>query len=142
MPDTVTATQGPPSVVLEVIDSATHVDHNYTKSAEEATGGHSADKRIDEASFPTTEKEVFMDEGSVEAAIACCKDCSHGGGELFSRASSPALSHLDKEGGSPWDPDSNSGYGWPLPSDVLSALDDGSSLDMDACELFPQLTAI
>lgn len=147
VPDAAPATQGPPSVVLEVVDEATHVEHNYTKSVEEVSDGHSsdwergADEKTDEASFPVAEKEVFINDDSVEVVTACCNDHSQGGGDLFSRTSSPALSHLDKEG-SQWDSDSNSGYRWPPSSDMLSALYDGISLDMDTCELFPQLKPI
>lgn len=141
VPDAAPATQGPPSIVLEVVDEATHVEHNYTKSVEEVSDGHSsdcergADEKTDEASFPVAGKEVFINDDSAEVIIARCNSHGQTGGDLCSRTSSPALSHLDKEIFQ-WDSDR-----WPPYSD-MSVLYDGSSLDMDACELFPQLKPI
>lgn len=144
MPDATPATQGPPSVLLEVVDGAAHVEHNYTKSVEEARGSRSSDwervagEKTDEASSPLTGKEVFIKEDSVEAVIAFSDDRLQESGDLFYRSSARALSHLEKVC-SHWDTDSNCEYKWCPPSDMLSALYDGSFLDMDACELFPQL---
>lgn len=144
VPDATPAAQRPPSVVLEVVKKAAHVEHSYTKSVKEVSGGQSsdweraADEKTAEASSPVAAKAVFINDDSMEAAIACRHDHFQGDGNLFFRTSAPALSHLDKVS-SQWDTDSNSGYKWCTPSDVLSALYDGSSLDMDACELFPQL---
>lgn len=151
VPDATPATQGPPSVVLEVVDEATHVEHNYTRFMKEVSGGlrsnweivadektNVADEKTDEASSPVA-KGVFINDESMKAAIACCNDSFQGDGDLFYRTSAPALSHLDKVGFQ-WDTDSNSGYKWRPPSNMLSALYDESSFDMNACELFPQLT--
>ncbi|XP_070760491.1 LOW QUALITY PROTEIN: X-box-binding protein 1 [Enoplosus armatus] len=154
VPATTPATLGSPSVKLEALNELIHFDHIYTKPVEEVSSGHCSDSesdtedKIDEATFPIT--EVVVEEETVcikdepeEVVIPSCNSHSQMD-DLFSGASSPALSGLDKEACLA-DTYSDSGYeGSPSPfSDMSSSLCSETTWDdMFANELFPQLISV
>lgn len=142
VPDATTMTQGTPSVVLEVIDKATHVDHNYNDSVEQMSSAHSgdwesvADEKTNEPPNKVAGKEVYINDDSVEVFVASYNNHMQGDEDFISRTS--AFSHHDNKD-SQCDIDSNCGYKWHPQSNMLPVLYDKGFLDMDACELFTQL---
>lgn len=148
VPPTASAPLGSPSVKLEALNELIHFDHIYTKPVEELSDGQCNDsesesnEKMAEAAFPEVEvEEVCIKDEPEEVVIP---DCPSQVDDFFSAASSPALSHLDKEACLA-ETYSDSGYeGSPSPfSDMSSPLCIESTWDdMFANELFPQLISV
>ncbi|XP_020793559.2 LOW QUALITY PROTEIN: X-box-binding protein 1 [Boleophthalmus pectinirostris] len=150
VPTPAPAAVGAPSVKLEALNELIHFDHIYTKPVDELSDGQCGDDDSDESEgdeekiFPVSEvgleEEVCVKDEPEEVVIPS----SHSPVDDFlSAASSPALSHPDKEA-SLADTYSDSGYeGSPSPfSDMSSTLGETTWDDMFANELFPQLISV
>lgn len=149
VPSTTPATLGTPSVKLEALNELIHFDHIYTKPVEVSSGQCSdlendTEEKSDEATFPVTEVEVETVCVKDEPEDVVIPSCHSQVDDLFSGASSPALSGMDKEACLA-DTYSDSGYERsPSPfSDMSSSLCSESTWDdMFANELFPQLISV
>ncbi|XP_077377916.1 LOW QUALITY PROTEIN: X-box-binding protein 1 [Festucalex cinctus] len=159
VPAATPAPLGPPPIKLETLNGLIHLDHIYTKPAEEVAMEEDVEESDNDesamASFPAAEvvleeeEEVCVKDEPEEVVIIprqmddflCIANATIA---AASASSSPALSGLDKEA-CLVDAYSDSGYeGSPSPfSDMSSPLCSESPWDdMFANELFPQLISV
>ncbi|XP_033828215.1 LOW QUALITY PROTEIN: X-box-binding protein 1 [Periophthalmus magnuspinnatus] len=149
VPTPAPAAVGASSVKLEALNELIHFDHIYTKPVDEQSDDQCDDEDGEESDgdekiFPVSEvgleEEVCVKDEPEEVVIpSSCAPVD----DFLSTASSPALSHPDKEA-SLADTYSDSGYeGSPSPfSDMSSTLGETTWDDMFANELFPQLISV
>uniref|UniRef100_A0A3B4A0D9 X-box-binding protein 1 n=1 Tax=Periophthalmus magnuspinnatus TaxID=409849 RepID=A0A3B4A0D9_9GOBI len=149
VPTPAPAAVGAASVKLEALNELIHFDHIYTKPLDEQSDDQCDDEDGEESDgdekiFPVSEvgleEEVCVKDEPEEVVIpSSCAPVD----DFLSTASSPALSHPDKEA-SLADTYSDSGYeGSPSPfSDMSSTLGETTWDDMFANELFPQLISV
>ncbi|KAK7933509.1 hypothetical protein WMY93_004405 [Mugilogobius chulae] len=122
VPSSTPAAVGAPSVKLEALNELIHFDHIYTKPVDDLS-----EEQCDDSEESDADEEKIFPPAD----------------DFLSAASSPALSHPDKEA-SLADTYSDSGYeGSPSPfSDMSSTLGETTWDDMFANELFPQLISV